>query len=90
MAHMRVQIDIGLDFDGNHTFDWKPSTAPGAVDIPKTALERWALEREAFTLAYLRWKCVVEEIDETLHRAGEQRVTQVRRPAVATARVRRR
>ncbi len=78
---MRVQIDIGLDFDGIHTFEWKAVHAPGAVDVPKSTLERWTAERESFTVAYLRWKRVVEEIEETLYRAEERRA---REPALAT------
>jgi hypothetical protein len=70
---MRVHIDIGLDFDGNHTFAWHPSGDPGAVEIPKTTLDRWAGEREAFTVAFLRWRRVMEEIEETLFRAGASR-----------------
>jgi hypothetical protein len=68
---MRVRISIGLDFDGIHTFDWEPSEAPGAIDIPKTTLERWSKERESFTIASLRWKRVVEEIEDSLLKAEE-------------------
>ena len=60
---MRVRLNIGLDFDGNHTFEWQASNDPGAVDIPRTTLERWAAEREAFTVAYLRWRRIMEEIE---------------------------
>ena len=71
---MRVRINIGLDFDGNHTFEWHDSTDKSAVDIPQSTLDRWAHEREAFTVAYLRWRRVMEEIDETLYRAEHARV----------------
>jgi len=70
---MRVRINIGLDFDGNHTFDWQPSNTRGAVDIPQSTLARWAAERDAFTVAYLRWRRVMEEIEETLYRAEHTR-----------------
>ncbi len=70
---MRVRIDIGLDFDGHHTFSWQPAEGPGAVDIPRSTLERWGGEREAFTVAFLRWKRVVEEIEDSLYRADEGR-----------------
>ena len=70
---MRVRLNIGLDFDGNHTFEWQASSDPGAVDIPRTTLERWAAEREAFTVAYLRWRRVMEEIEDTLYRADSRR-----------------
>jgi hypothetical protein len=71
---MRVRINIGLDFDGNHTFDWCESTDRGAVEIPKSTLDRWAQEREAFTVAYLRWRRVMEEIDDTLYKTEHARV----------------
>ena len=71
---MRVRINIGLDFDGNHTFDWQPSNDRGAVDIPKSTLDRWTEEREAFTVAYLRWRRVMEEIEDTLYKAEHARV----------------
>ncbi len=70
---MRVRIDIGLDFDGNHTLAWTPSDAPNAVDVAKTTLERWNAEREAFTVAYLRWRRVIEEVEDTLYRAPQAR-----------------
>jgi hypothetical protein len=81
---MRVRINIGLDFDGNHTFEWSPSLEPGAVDIPKSTLDRWAAEREAFTVAFLRWRRVMEEVEETLYRAGSSRHEEAS-PALATA-----
>jgi hypothetical protein len=71
---MRVRINIGLDFDGNHTFEWGESADRGAVDIPKSTLDRWAHEREAFTVAYLRWRRVMEEIEDTLYKAERARV----------------
>jgi hypothetical protein len=71
---MRVRIDIGLDFDGMHTFEWEPSEAPGAVDVPRATLERWAMERETFKRAYLRWKSVAEEVEEILYRAEQRRI----------------
>jgi len=70
---MRVRIDIGLDLDGIHTFQWEPSEATGAVEIPRTTLDRWTAEREAFHVAYLRWKRVSEEIEETLYKASDAR-----------------
>jgi len=70
---MRVRLNIGLDFDGNHTFEWQASNDPGAVDIPRTTLDRWAAEREAFTVAYLRWRRIMEEIEDTLYRAESRR-----------------
>ena len=83
-AHgMRVRIDIGLDLDGIHTFQWEPSDAAGAVEIPRTTLDRWTAEREAFHVAYLRWKRVSEEIEETLYRASDARGAQTARPAEA-------
>ena len=82
---MRVRINIGLDFDGNHTFDWQPSNDRGAVDIPKSTLDRWTEEREAFTVAYLRWRRVMEEIEETLYRAEHARVETASAPALALA-----
>jgi hypothetical protein len=78
---MQVRINIGLDFDGNHTFEWTPSSDPNAVDIPHSTLERWAREREAFTIAFLRWRRVMEEIEDTLYHAEIGR--QAARPALA-------
>ncbi len=65
---MRVRIDIGLDFDGMHTFDWAESKAPGSIDVPRTTLQRWTKEREAFKVAYLRWRRTIEEIEDTLYK----------------------
>ncbi|MBI5511142.1 MAG: hypothetical protein HY903_20465 [Deltaproteobacteria bacterium] len=70
---MRVRINIGLDFDGNHTFDWLETADAHAIEIPKSTLDRWTAEREAFTVAYLRWKRVMEEIEDTLYRAEHAR-----------------
>jgi len=70
---MRVRLDIGLDLDGIHTFRWEPSDAPGAIEVPKTTLDRWTAEREAFHLAHLRWRRVSEEIEEALYRAESAR-----------------
>jgi len=70
---MRVRINIGLDFDGMHTFEWEPSDAPGAVDVPRPTLDRWAEERECFKVAFLRWKHVVEEVEDYLYRAEQSR-----------------
>ena len=72
---MKVQIDIGLDFDGIHNFDWKASDTVGAVELARSTLDRWTTEREAFTLAYLRWKRVIEEVEDVLYRAEHQRAT---------------
>lgn len=86
---MRVRLNIGLDFDGIHTFEWEASDTPGAVDVPKATLERWSTERESFLVAYLRWKHVAEEVEEMLYRAGQHRTqapTQAQEvPAVAVA-----
>jgi hypothetical protein len=70
---MRVRINIGLDFDGHHTFEWEPSDDPAAVEVAKSVLDRWTAEREAFAVAYLRWKRAMDEIDETLYRAERAR-----------------
>lgn len=70
---MRVRISISLDFNGTHTFQWEPSDAPGAVDVPRALLERWASEREAYELARRRWQHVTEDIEEYLLRAEERR-----------------
>ena len=63
---MRVRIDIGLDFDGRHTFKWTPSGAAGAVDVPYAVLQRWSQERDGYTRARDRWAAVVDEIEEYL------------------------
>lgn len=70
---MRVKLDIGLDFNGLHTFEWTPSEAQGAVEVPRALLERWAKEREAFRLAAARWQHVTEEIEEFLYRTEQAR-----------------
>ncbi len=70
---MRVRIDVGLDLEGLATFNWEPDESALAVDVPKNTLERWATEREAFHVAYLRYKRVLEEIDDTLYRAESAR-----------------
>lgn len=70
---MRVRIDIALDLDGVHTFQWAPSDNPNAVEVPRTTLDRWTAEREAFRLAHLRWKRVSEEVEDTLYRAEHER-----------------
>lgn len=72
---MRVRIKLDLDFEGHHSLEWEQSDAPGSVEIPKTALERWAAEREAFRLATLRWKRVIEEVEEQLYRVERERAT---------------
>ena len=82
---MRVRINIGLDFDGHHTFEWEPSDDPSAVEVPKSVLERWTAEREAFTVAYLRWKRVMEEVEETLYRTEHARTDREVAVAVAAA-----
>jgi hypothetical protein len=75
---MKARIDIGLDLDGLHTFRWEPARGGSGVDVPASTLERWTAEREAVKLACLRWKRVVEEIEETLYRAdaGERPAAQ--------------
>ncbi len=77
---MRVRIDIGLDLDGIHTFTWEPA-GEGGLEVPRTTLDRWTQEREAFRVAYLRWKRVSEEIEDTLYRA------EATEPALALAAV---
>ena len=79
---MRVRLDIGLDFEGRHTFDWAANDDAGAVDVPKAVLERWSAEREAFKIASLRWKRVMEEVEDTLYKAEQARA---KRHVVATA-----
>ena len=81
---MKVRINIGLDFDGNHTFTYEESDDPRAVEIPKSTLDRWSSEREAFTVAFLRWKRVIEEIEETLYKAENSRAEAA--PALVLAR----
>ncbi len=80
---MRVRINIGLDFDGIHTFDWEQSDADGAVDVPKATLERWSSERESFQVAFLRWKHVAEDVEEFLYRTEKTQA----QPAIAAAAV---
>jgi hypothetical protein len=79
---MRVRLDIGLDLDGIHTFHWEPAGESG-VEVPKTTLDRWTAEREAFRVAYLRWKRVSEEIEDVLFKTEASRVE----PAVVLANV---
>ena len=76
---MKARIDIGLDHDGLHTFSFEPSSKRGAVDVPRATLERWAAEQRAFRRAYLRWKLVIEEVEELMYRTDEERS---REPAV--------
>jgi hypothetical protein len=86
---MRVRLNIGLDFDGNHTFDWQPSNDPGAVDIPPSTLDRWTAEREAFAGAFLRWRRTMEEIEDTLYREESQRTAEPALALAAAPRIRR-
>ncbi len=78
---MRVRLDIGLDQDGIHTFRWEPSDHPSAVEVPRSTLDRWTAEREAFQVAYPRWKRVCEEVEDALYRATTARTE----PEVALA-----
>ncbi len=73
---MRVQIDLGLDLDGNHTFAWQGADGVAGIEVPRTTLERWSSEWESFKLADLRWQSVVEEIDDHLHRAASPAAAQ--------------
>lgn len=66
---MRVQIDLGLDLHGNHTFAWQRAEGLAGIEVPRTTVERWAQEWDSFKLAYLRWQRVVDEIDDHLYRA---------------------
>ena len=63
---MGVRIDIGLDFEGNHTFAYEPCEGPRALEVPDAVLRRWAAERQAFAQARRRWQAVVAEIDAYL------------------------
>ena len=63
---MGVRIDIGLDFEGNHTFAYEPCEGPRALEVPEAVLRRWAAERHAFAQARRRWQAVVAEIDAYL------------------------
>jgi hypothetical protein len=72
---MKVRLDLALDFEGHHTLEWEPSNLAGSIEVPKATLERWALEREAFRVAALRWKRVIEEVEDTLYRTEQDRVS---------------
>jgi len=71
---MKVRVELGLDFEGQHTLGWQPSSATGALEIPRATLERWVAEHEAFKIASLRWKRVIEEVEEQMYRAERERV----------------
>lgn len=71
---MKVRVELGLDFEGQHTLGWSPSDAHGALDIPRATLERWVAEHEAFKVASLRWKRVIEEVEDQLYRAERERL----------------
>ncbi len=71
---MKVRVELGLDFEGQHTLGWSPSDASGALDIPRATLERWVAEHEAFKVASLRWKRVIEEVEDQLYRAERERL----------------
>lgn len=71
---MKVRVELGLDFEGQHTLGWQPSNATGALEIPRATLERWVAEHEAFKIASLRWKRVIEEVEEQMYRAERERV----------------
>ena len=66
---MGVRIDISLDVDGNHTFNWEPSNDPRALEIPQPLLQQWKEERQAFIEAQARWHSVVERIEDFLDQA---------------------
>jgi hypothetical protein len=72
MVSMKVRLELGLDFEGQHTLGWQPSDAAGALDIPRATLERWVAEHEAFKVASLRWRRVIEEVEEQLYRAERE------------------
>lgn len=80
---MKVRLDLALDFEGHHTLDWAPSSLPGSIEVPKATLDRWTAEREAFQVAALRWKRVIEEVEETLYRAERDRLAPQDQLAVA-------
>lgn len=71
---MKVRVDLALDFEGQHTLAWEATDVSGALDVPRAMLERWLAEREAFKVASLRWKRVIEEVEEQLYRAERDRV----------------
>jgi hypothetical protein len=71
---MKVRVELGLDFEGQHTLGWQPSDTSGALDIPRGTLERWVAEHEAFKVATLRWKHVIEEVEDQLYRAERERL----------------
>ena len=68
---MGVRIDISLDVDGNHTFNWEPSDDPRALEVPEPLLQQWNEERQAFLQAQARWHQVVERIEEFLDESVE-------------------
>lgn len=82
---MRVRIDIGLDFEGLHTFRWEPSETPGAIDVPRATLDRWTAEQEAFRVAHLRWKRVAEEVEDYLFEDGQVTESQEALPSRVAA-----
>ncbi len=71
---MKVQLDLALDFEGQHTLAWQPTENAAALDVPRATLDRWNAEREAFKVASLRWKRVIEEVEEQLYRAERDRL----------------
>jgi len=70
---MQVRVTRGMDFEGQKRFDWEASDGAGGVDVPKNTLDRLTAEREAFEVAYLRYKRTLDEIDELLCRAEDAR-----------------
>lgn len=79
---MKVRLDLALDFEGQHTLVWQPSDATGALDVPRAMLDRWLAEREAFKVASLRWKRVIEEVEEQLYRAERDRLPHATQVAI--------
>ncbi len=81
---MGVRIDIGLDLEGNHTFEWQRSDDRCALSIPQGTLERWSDERQAFVEAQKRWRRVMEEVDEVLFEGRSQNLgDRLRQPTAA-------
>lgn len=65
---MGVRIDINLDVDGNHTFNWESSDDPRALEVPEPLLQQWSQERQEFLRAQTRWHQVVERIEAFIDR----------------------
>ncbi|RYF06015.1 MAG: hypothetical protein EOO40_09650 [Deltaproteobacteria bacterium] len=68
---MGVHLDLSLDADGHHTFQWRRSDEPGALQVAPDTLQRWTAEHEQFRAATARWQQVMAEVDE--HLLGDRR-----------------